>query len=80
MSFVIHLEGISIMKTSKIIHNALKPKLQTVRKFTLPTLFVLASLSANALAMGRNDAPCTFGDDCIATIYYHVCNRLCFWF
>ncbi|RYY01449.1 MAG: hypothetical protein EOO53_18340 [Gammaproteobacteria bacterium] len=66
------------MKTSKI--SALKAKFQTARKSTLPVLFVLSCLSANALAMGRNDAPCTFGDDCVATIYYHICNRLCFWY
>ena len=64
------------MKTVK----TLVTKIQSARKYTLPALLVLYSLSANALAMGRNDAPCTFGDDCAATIYYHICNRLCFWY
>jgi len=67
------------MEISRITR-PVKARLHIARKYTLPTLFILSSLSANALAMGRNDAPCTFGDDCVATIYYHVCNRLCFWY
>jgi len=68
------------MKTSKI--SALKAKFHTARKLTIPVLFILSSFSVNTMAMGRNDAPCKLGDDCAATIYYHICNnnRLCFWY
>jgi len=70
------------MKTSKIIGTTLNSKIKVARKFTLPVLFLLSGLSANALAMGRKNAPCTFGDDCAATVYYNVCNgnRWCFWY
>jgi|GEM_PF-1106685 hypothetical protein len=70
------------MKAANSIRTSINSKFRLARKFTLPALLVLSTLSANALAMGRNNAPCTLGDDCAATIYYNICNgnRWCFWY
>lgn len=69
------------MKNSaRLIPAGFKSKLQTSRKLIIPILLTLSFLSANALALGRNNAPCSFGDDCAATIYYHICNNWCFWY
>lgn len=51
--FTITLKGKIIMKGSNSIRLA--------RKFTLPALLVLSTLSINAVAMGRHNAPCTLG-------------------
>lgn len=42
-------------------------------------VFISVSTSNPAMAM-RSNAPCTFGDDCMATIYYRICNNWCFWY
>ncbi len=55
-------------------------KNQLIRKFTVALLLILTTFSVSAFAMGRNDAPCKFGDDCAATIYYRICNNWCFWY
>lgn len=70
------------MKASNSIRTSINTQYGLARKFTLPALLVLSTLSANALAMGGRNAPCTFGDDCAATVYYNICNgnRLCFWY
>lgn len=56
------------------------PKRQVARKLIIPVLLILTSLSVNTFALGRNNAPCTLGDDCAATVYYRICNNWCFWY
>lgn len=57
--------------------------LKSIRSFfetVVLVVFIGAATCPSAMAMGRNDAPCTLGKDCAETIYYHICNRLCPWY
>ncbi len=61
------------------------PSRNAIRSFAETAVlvgFIGAATCPSAMAMGRNDAPCTFGQDCAATVYYGACNnnRLCFWY
>jgi hypothetical protein len=69
------------MKTNERVNPAgLKAKLQTSRKFILPVLLSLSFISANALALGRQNAPCSGFWDCVYTVYHGACNGLCPWY
>lgn len=69
------------MKTSQSTVPALsKLKSHGSRKFIIPLLLVLTTFSVSTFALGRNNAPCSLGDDCAATIYYRICNNWCFWY
>ena len=58
----------------------LKSKLQTSRKFIIPVLLTLSFVSANVLALGRQNAPCSGFWDCAYTVYHGACNGLCPWY
>jgi hypothetical protein len=64
--------------------NAIKPITKTKLKLanTAGGLLIFAAIVASnpVMAMGRNDAPCTLGVDCMETVYYHLCNNRCFWY
>lgn len=69
------------MKTSARLSSAgLTSRLKTSRKFIVPVLLALSFLSANALALGRQNAPCSGFWDCAYTVYHGACNGLCPWY